>query len=160
VTVLVYGDFECPHTRALILSIAHLQQRDDNPSRYVYRYFPLREIHPQAQLAAEAAEVVFSLGGPDAYWRMHDSLFADQLHLDEASLQRRTDAIGLDRAAFSTALRARRFMKRVERDVRSGEANGVEGTPAVFMNGVRYPGPRDTAALRAVIAQVAAGRPA
>src|SRR6266436_6012695 len=86
VTILVYGDYECPYTRALELVIAQLRDRNGDSFRYVYRYFPLREIHPHAEMAAEAAEAVFALAGPDAFWVMHDALFANQYDLEPDSL--------------------------------------------------------------------------
>ena len=86
VTILVYGDYECPYTRAFELSLAQLRRLDGGAFRSVHRYFPLREIHPHAQMAAEAAEAVYALGGADAFWRMHDGLFAHQDHLDPPGL--------------------------------------------------------------------------
>src|SRR5712671_6316868 len=80
-TILVYGDYQCPYTRAFELSLAELRRVDGGAFRSVYRHFPLREIHPQAQGAAEAAEAVYALGGVEAFWRMHDGLFAHQHHL-------------------------------------------------------------------------------
>ncbi len=152
VTVLVYGDYECPYTRALELVIRQLLTRHGELFRYVYRYFPLREIHPHAEMAAEAAEAVFALGGPDAFWRMHDSLFADQYHLEPADLEERATATGVNLRAYLTAMGAHTYAGRVERDVQSGTANGVEGTPSIFINGKRYHGKRDEASLRQAIA--------
>ncbi len=151
-TVLVYGDYECPYTRALELVIRQLLTRDRDTFRYVYRYFPLREIHPHAQLAAEAAESVYAAGGADAFWRMHDSLFADQYHLEPADLEQRATATGVNMRAYLTAIAKHQFAERVERDVQSGIANGVEGTPSIFINGERYHGKRDEATLRQAIA--------
>ena len=150
-TVLVYGDYECPHTRALELSLARLRRLDGDAFRSVVRYFPLREIHPHAQRAAEAAEAVFALGGADAFWVMHDGLFAHQDNLDPAGLERRAAEAGVDPMALRAALEAGRFAERVERDVRSGEANGVGGTPSVFINAKRYRGARDVASLHEAI---------
>ena len=152
VTVLVYGDYECPYTRALELVIGQLRRRDGDSFRYVYRYFPLREIHPHAQMAAEAAEAVFALAGPDAFWVMHDALFADQYALEPGDLERQAIAAGVDRRAYRKATAARQFAERVERDVQSGTANGVEGTPSIFINGERYHGRRDEGSLREAIA--------
>src|SRR6266851_6485863 len=92
VTLLVYGDYECPYTRALELVIGQLRRRKGDSFRYVYRYFPLREIHPHAEMAAEAAEAVSALAGPDAFWRMHDALFADQYDLEPQDLERQAIA--------------------------------------------------------------------
>ena len=151
VTILVYGDYECPYTRALELVIRQLLPRDGDTFRYVYRCFPLREIHPHAQMAAEAAESVYAVGGADAFWRTHDSLFADQYHLEPADLEERATATGVNLRAYLTAMQTHQFAERVERDVQSGIANGVEGTPSVFINGERYRGRRDEASLREAI---------
>jgi len=151
VTILVYGDYECPYTRALELVIRQLRTRDGDSFRYVYRYFPLREIHPHAQLAAEAAESVYAIGGADAFWRMHDSLFADQYHLEAPDLEERATATGVNMRAYLTAMAAHKYADRVERDVQSGIANGVEGTPSIFINGERYSGKRDEGTLREAI---------
>jgi NhaA family Na+:H+ antiporter len=155
VTILVYGDYECPYTRAFELVIMQLRRRDSDSFRYVYRYFPLREIHPHAEMAAEAAEAVSALAGPEAFWRMHDSLFADQYHLEATDLEERATATGVNMRAYLTAMAAHQFAERVERDVQSGIANGVEGTPSIFINGERYHGHRDEGTLRQVIAAVA-----
>jgi len=151
VTILVYGDYECPYTRALELVIMQLRRRESDSFRYVYRYFPLREIHPHAQLAAEAAESVSALVGSDAFWRMHDALFADQYHLEAPDLEDRATATGVNMRAYLTAMQTHQFAERVERDVQSGSANGVEGTPSVFINGERYRGKRDEGSLREAI---------
>ena len=151
VTILVYGDYECPYTRALELVIMQLRRRESDSFRYVYRYFPLREIHPHAQLAAEAAESVSALAGSDAFWRMHDSLFADQYHLEAPDLEDRATATGVNMRAYLAAMQTHQFAERVGRDVQSGSANGVEGTPSVFINGERYRGKRDEGSLRQAI---------
>jgi len=151
VTILVYGDYECPYTRALELVIMQLRRRESDSFRYVYRYFPLREIHPHAQLAAEAAESVSALAGSDAFWRMHDALFADQYHLEAPDLEDRATATGVNMRAYRKAMQTHQFAERVERDVQSGIANGVEGTPSVFINGERYHGGRDENSLREAI---------
>ena len=154
-TILVYGDYECPYTRALELVIMQLRRRESDSFRYVYRYFPLREIHPHAQLAAEAAESVSALAGSDAFWRMHDALFADQYHLDAPDLEDRATATGVNKRAYLKAMQTHQFAARVERDVQSGIANGVEGTPSIFINGERYHGGRDENSLREAIASPA-----
>ena len=151
VTVLVYGDYECPYTRAMELVIAQLRRADSDSFRYVFRYFPLREIHPHAQMAAEAAEAVSALAGPDAFWVMHDALFADQYHLEPDDLEQRATATGVNVRAYLQAMATHQFAERVERDVQSGIANGVEGTPSVFINGERYHGRRDEGSLREAI---------
>jgi protein-disulfide isomerase len=153
VTVLVYGDYECPYTRELEVSVARLRHLDNASFRYVFRPFPLRDIHPHAEMAAEAAEAVASLAGPDAFWVMHDALFANQDDLGLPNLERQATAAGVDSSTFRDALKTHRFAKRVERYVRSGRANGVGGTPSVFINGERYLGGRDVATLREAVAR-------
>jgi len=145
--VLVYGDYECPHTRALELALNRLRQRSPNAFRSVFRHFPLREIHPHAQMAAEAAEAVFALAGADAFWVMHDGLFAHQNELDPDGLERRGAEAGVDPTALRAALESHRFADRLQRDVESGAANDVHGTPSIFINGERYHGARDVASL-------------
>jgi protein-disulfide isomerase len=95
-TVLVYGDYECPHTRALELALGRLRRLEPNAIRSVFRHFPLRDIHPHAQLAAEAAEAVYELAGSDAFWVMHDGLFAHQDQLDQPGLERRAAEAGVN----------------------------------------------------------------
>lgn len=151
-TVLVYGDYECPHTRALLLALTRLLRLQPNAFRSVFRHFPLREIHPHAQMAAEAAEAVYALAGADAFWVMHDGLFAHQDELDRTGLERRGTEAGVDAAALRAAVETGQFAERVERDVESGAANGVDRTPSVFTNGERYVGPRDVASLGQALA--------
>ena len=136
-----------PHTRALELALTRLRRLAPNAFRSVFRHFPLRDVHPHAQMAAEAAEVVYALGGADAFWVMHDGLFAHQDQLDQPGVERRGAEAGVDPAALRAQLEAGRSAERVQRDVESGAANGVDRTPSVFINGDRYLGPRDVATL-------------
>jgi formate-nitrite transporter family protein len=151
-TVLVYGDYECPHTRALELALSRLRRLEPDAFRSVFRHFPLREVHPHAQRAAEAAEAVYALAGSDAFWVLHDGLFAHQDQLDQAGLERRAAEAGVNATALRAAVETGRFADRVERDVESGVANGVDRTPSVFINGERYLGPRDVTTLRRAVA--------
>jgi protein-disulfide isomerase len=150
-TILVYGDYECPYTRALELSLARLRRGDPKAFRSIFRFFPLHDIHPHAQNAAEAAEFVYALRGAEAFWFMHDGLFAHQDQLDQTGLERRAEEAGADPVALRTAIDTHRFAPRVERDVNSGDANGVDGTPTVFINGEPYTGGLDFASLRAAV---------
>jgi len=154
VTVIVYGDYECPHTRALELSLTRVRHLDGEAFRSVHRFFPLHEIHPHAQAAAEAAEAVYSLAGSDAFWIMHDGLFAHQDQLDRPGLERRGAEARVDPIALRSALTSRRFSERVERDMQSGRANGVDGTPSIFIDGDRYRGARDVASLRRALGRM------
>src|SRR5436190_5625127 len=112
VTILVYGDYECPYTRALELVIMQLRRRKSDSFRYVFRYFPLREIHPHAEMAAEAAEAVAALGGSEKFWIMHDTLFANQYDLEQESLERYATAAGVDARAYRKAAAAHQFADR------------------------------------------------
>jgi protein-disulfide isomerase len=156
-TIIVYGDYQCPYTRAFEQSLALLRRRDGDVFRSVYRHFPLREIHPHAQDAAEAAEAVYALGGAEAFWLMHDGLFAHQDRLDRRGLERQGAATGVDPLEMRAALGDHRFVQRVERDVRSGLANVVGGTPSIFIDGEFYFGARDVRSLRAFLATKAGG---
>jgi protein-disulfide isomerase len=157
VTIIVYGDYQCPYTRAFEQSLAHLRNVDENGFRSVYRHFPLREIHPYAQNAAEAAEAVYALGGAEAFWLMHDGLFAHQDELDQPGLELRASIAGVDPIALRSALADYRFAERVEQDVRSGRANVVSLTPSIFIDGEYYFGARDVRSLRQLIATKLSG---
>ena len=98
-------------------------------------------------MAAEASEVVFAEVGAEAFWHMHDALFGDQLHLELEDLEQLASRVGVDPVVLRAGLETRRFVERIERDVRSALANGVGGTPAIFINGERYRGARSIAAL-------------
>lgn len=141
--LVVYGDFECPYTAAAMRNIAALA---DSGTRFelVFRQFPLRDIHPHAEAAAVASEAAARQG---RFWEMHDELFSDQRHLEPADLRRRAEGLGLDLARFDTDLLDQAVAARIERDVDSGERSGVDGTPSLFIDGIRYSGPRDRAGL-------------
>ena len=148
--LLVYGDYECPYTRAAHLAVRALQRRPDAPGfRYAFRHFPLREIHPHAQGAAEAAEAAHAQG---RFWAMHDHLFAHQRALDDADLRAHAAALGLDVARFDRELDACMHAARVQRDVARGLAAGVHGTPTLFVDGARWRGGHDAPALAAALA--------
>ena len=148
VTVLIYGDYECPHTRQIELVLRRIRDVDGDAFRHVFRHFPLRDIHPHAQNAAEAAEAVFAFAGDAAFWTMHDTLFTNQSDLELLDLERYASQATVDPTAVRAALESHQFAERVERDVRSGSANGVRGTPSIFINGERYRGERDAATMR------------
>jgi len=141
--VVVYGDFECPYTGPAMRDLGRLL---DVGAAFtvVFRHFPLREIHPHAQAAAEAAEAAALQG---QFWEMHDLLFRNQARLESADLVRYAGRLGLDLARFDSDLADRSVGSRVERDVESGLQSAVDGTPALFIDGRRYLGPRDPASL-------------
>jgi Na+/H+ antiporter NhaA len=148
VTLVEYGDFECPHCGRVAPVFRALLERFDGQLRFVFRHLPLVDIHPNAALAAEAAEAA---GAQGRFWEMHDLLFADQAELDVHDLVAHATALGIDAEAFSEALREGTFSAAVARDVNSAEEAGVAGTPSLFIDGVRYGGAHDLETLEAVI---------
>ena len=151
-TLLLYGDYECPHTRAAHIAIQRVQPRLVETLRYVYRHFPLRTIHPHAQHSAEIAEAAAEAG---TFWAMHSHLFRHQGALEDADLVRYATEFGVDETRARDALATHAYATRVEADVRSGLALGVHGTPTLFINGVRYTGERDARTLEAALRESA-----
>ena len=147
-TLVEYGDFECPYTRRARPVVERLGRDFGDRLRFVYRHFPLTRIHPHAQHAAEAAEAAASQGG---FWEMHDMLFHNQRHLDAADFIRYAAELGLDVARFERELNEHAHALRVNDDVESGLKSGVKGTPTFFVNGLRHNGPSDLATLRTAL---------
>ena len=144
VTLVEYGDYECPYCAEAEPIVKHLQEALGGKLLFVYRNFPLVEDHPQAQLAAEAAEAA---GAQGLFWDMHDMLFANQGQLDAARAKGLARTLELDQLAFEHALREHKHADRIERDVQGGEESHVEGTPTFYINGRRYDGPVEYAAM-------------
>lgn len=136
--LLEYGDYECPVCREAHFYVKNLQKRFDQELCFVFRNFPLSEIHPHAEMAAEAAE---EAGLQRKFWQMHDYLFEHQDALEKEDLIRSAQQICLEVDQFEKDLDLRVLQPRVERDVLSGLRNRVNGTPTFFINGVRYDGP-------------------
>jgi NhaA family Na+:H+ antiporter len=144
VTLVEYGDLECPHCREVNPVIRELRDRLGDRLRYVYRHFPLKSSHPHAQLAAEAAECA---GAQGKFWEMLDFIFAHQGALEEHHLIAYASGLGLDKERFTQDLSGHVFAQRVDEDLQSGVRSGVNGTPTFFINGVRYDGPWDIESL-------------
>jgi protein-disulfide isomerase len=138
VTMVEYGDFECPHCGAAYLVVEELLQNLGDDVRFVYRHFPLAQVHPNAEPAAEAAEAA---GAQGKFWQMHGLLFTHQDALDTSHLIQYAKSLHLDLNAFQRALAARIFEPRVREDFLSGIRSGVNGTPTFFINDIRYDGP-------------------
>jgi len=159
VTLVEYGDFECPYCGHAEPVIRELQA-DFGDLRYVWRHLPLTDVHPQAQLAAEAAEAA---GAHGKFWEMYDLLFAHQSKLLMRYLVGYADQLALDSPRFQEDLRKRKFASRVAQDVESADLSGVSGTPVFFINGRRHYGAYDintlTAAVRAARVRAAVARP-
>ena len=141
VTLVEYGDFECPSCRKAFSMVKDLQQRLGDKLRFVFRNFPLTKIHPNAQHAAEAAEAAAAQG---AYWQMHDRLFERQFALEDDNLIEYATDLGLDADRMGVALEGGTYRARVNEDVLSGIQSGVNGTPTFFINGERYDGAHGT----------------
>jgi protein-disulfide isomerase len=138
VTLVEYGDYECPYCGMAYPIVKAAQRQLANDLRFVFRNFPLREIHPHAQHAAEAAE---SAGAQGKYWEMHDTIFEHQHALEDADLVRYAETIGVPAGRVADDLANGTHEKRVREDFRSGVRSGVNGTPTFFINGERYDGP-------------------
>jgi protein-disulfide isomerase len=140
VTLVEYGDFECPHCGRAYPIVEQLIEKIGDQLCFAFRNFPLTQIHPHAARAAEAAEAADALGGPDAYWGMHSALFENQDALEDQDLLAYAQKLGLDAAAFARTLQSGQFVPRVQKDFLSGVRSGVNGTPTFFINGVRFDG--------------------
>jgi protein-disulfide isomerase len=150
-----YGDYECPYTRRSLAEVEAVRAELGPALRWIYRNFPLTEIHPHALQAAEAAEAA---DGQGRFWEMHALLFAGQDHLEAADLRRYADELGLDTDRFTRDLEGHTRLARIEADVDGGVRSGVGGTPTFFTNGVRHDGPYDAAALLAALSATAPPR--
>jgi Na+/H+ antiporter NhaA len=147
VTVVEYGDFECPYCGRAEPFVRELL-REFGDVRYVWRHLPLNDVHPRAQLAAEAAEAAAEQG---AFWEMHDLLLTHQDALAPSDLVGYAEQLGLDRERFTNALREHAGAARIAEDVDSADLSGVSGTPTFFINGRRHYGAYDTATLSAAV---------
>jgi protein-disulfide isomerase len=144
VTLVEYGDFECPYCGRAHPIVKSIQHRMGDALQFVYRHFPLTQIHPHAELAAEAAEAA---GARGRFWPMHDILFENQDALEFEDLLSYAAQVGIDPAWTASALAAHTFADRVRGDFVSGVRSGVNGTPTFFINGVRHDGPWDEPSL-------------
>lgn len=161
VTLIEYGDFQCPWCFKAHPIVLELQQRLGAKLRFVFRNFPLTQIHPNALHAAAAAESVNATSGADAYWRMHHLLFEHQQDapdaLDDAHLARYAATAGGDPEQVKRDLESGAHEARVKADFRSGVRSGVNGTPTFFINGERFDGDWQNSAELADALERAAG---
>jgi len=144
VTLIEYGDFECPYCGAAYPIVKAAVARLGAKLRFVFRNFPLRELHPHAELAAEAAEAA---GAQHRFWEMHDKLFENQRQLTPAALLGYAAQVVADPARWADDMQRRAFASRVQADLREGIRSGVNGTPSFFINGRRHEGPYDEESL-------------
>lgn len=133
VTVVEYGDFECPICKQSAPAVKLLLQRFENAVRFAYRHFPQEAVHPHALQAAEAAECAGSQG---RFWAMHDLLFENQSHLSLKHLQHYAEQLALDPASFRAQMDDQVHRQRIREHLESGRASHVRATPGFFVNGV------------------------
>ena len=155
VTVLEYGDYECPYCAAAAPVLRRLVEESDGGVRLVFRNFPIADRHRYALTAALAAEAA---GAQGAFWPMHELIFARQDHLDDASLRRYAEEIGLD-ADRVVGEPAQPFGDKVEADFAAGLAASVAGTPTVFVDGRQFSGRVEIGALRRAVAAASGAVP-
>ena len=148
VTLVEYGDYECPYCGQAEVVIRELLSDFGADLRYVWRHLPLNDVHRHAEIAAEAAEAAAAQG---EFWAMHDKLLEHQDDLEPWDLQRYAKEIGLDLDRFWVSVRDRSEADRIEEDVMSADASGVTGTPAFFINGKRHEGAYDVDSLTAAV---------
>ena len=139
IALLEYGDFECPVCGESYPIVKAIQDELGADLCFAFRHFPLVNVHPHAQQAAEAAEAA---GAQGKFWPMHDRLFEEQEALEVEDFTRHAEALGLDLSRFASELLAGAYRDRVREDFRVGARGGVNGTPSFFINGARYDGLR------------------
>ena len=132
VTIIEYGDFECPSCKQAAPAVLLLVNRFQGGVRLVFRHFPLEEFHPNALAAAEASEAAAAQG---RFWEMHDQLFENQRHLQSAHLRQLAEALGLDLRRFSKELEDHVHVPRIRKNVAEGLRVGIRATPTFYVNG-------------------------
>jgi protein-disulfide isomerase len=137
IELLEFGDYQCPHCGRAYPIIKRVQQAMGSKLKFVFRNFPLAEIHPNATNAAIASEAASAQG---KFWEMHDIIFEHQEHLGNSHLLKYAEKIGLDVAKFEKDFQSPAFLEKVEADFESGVRSGVNGTPSFFINGAKYNG--------------------
>src|SRR5918997_145442 len=148
VTLVEFGDYDCPFTVRAFSVVRGLRRRLGGRLRFVFRAFPLTRIHAHAQAAAEAAEAAAAQG---RFWEMHDRLFEAHRRLGDADLRAYAEEIGLDVGRFRREMEEHAHAGRLREDLRSGLRSGVRGTPTFFINGIRHDAPNDFETLLAAL---------
>lgn len=152
VTMVEYGDYECRHCSEAHRIVKQIQESMGEALRYVYRHFPLAQIHANAHAAAEAAEAA---GAQGKFWEMHDLLFDHQESLKEGNLLRLAAQLEIDQTRFFYDLKLRKFRERVLESFMSGVKSGVDRTPTFFINEVGHEGPWDFQSLLSAVESAA-----
>jgi protein-disulfide isomerase len=148
IALVEYGDYECPYCGEAYLVLKAIQERLGDRLCFAFRNFPLVNSHPHAEHAAEAAEAA---GAQGKFWEMHDLLYEHQEALDDEDLVQYAEALGLDARRLIAEVLAGAHSARIREDFSGGARDGVNGTPALFINGRRYDGARSFAALLAAL---------
>jgi protein-disulfide isomerase len=135
IELVEYGDYQCPHCGHAYPIIKNIQKKMGSKLKFVYRNFPLAEIHPDAINAAMASEAA---GLQKKFWEMHDHIFEHQNRLNESSLIKYAEQLDLDIEQFNIDRKSEALIQKVESDFESGVRSGVNGTPSFFINGEKY----------------------
>ena len=151
VTLVEYGDYECPYCGRAYPIVKTIQEALGERLRFVFRNFPLSEMHPNAENAAEAAEAA---GDQGKFWEMHDAIFEHQRALGLSHLVALAGNLGLDSEQVASDLKSHAHAPRVREDFMSGVRSGVNGTPTFFLNGVRHDDSWDQQTLQAALEAV------
>jgi protein-disulfide isomerase len=138
IILVEYGDFECPHCGEAYPIVKEIQKIEGNLLGFIFRNFPLSEVHPHALHAAYAAE---SAGKQDKYWEMHDLLLKNQEALKDENLKAYAEKLNLDIPQFLKDMESKEIAKKVQDDITTGAKSGVNGTPTFFINNIRFDGP-------------------
>lgn len=133
VTVIEYGDFECPSCRTAAETPKLLLERFPSSVRFIFRHFPLEEAHPHALAAAEVSEAAAAQG---KFWAIHDVLFQHQAHLKDRDLHRYAEQVGLDMVRFKAEMDDHIYLQRVRENVDGGRRSHIRATPTFFVDGV------------------------
>jgi protein-disulfide isomerase len=153
VTLVEYGDYECPYCGAAYPIIKEVQARMGARLRFVFRNFPIVTSHPHAEQAAEAAEAAATQG---KFWQMHDLLYENQRHLRDQDLSGYAEQLGLELESFNKGLAEHVHATRIREDFMSGVRSGVNGTPSFYIDGVRHDESYDLETLLAALERGAA----
>jgi protein-disulfide isomerase len=135
VTLVEYGDFECPNCRQAVPAVKLLVERFAGRIRFVFRHFPLEDVHPHALHAAQAAEIA---GGQGRFWPMHDLLFDNQSHLKLPQLRSYAERLELDMARYTAEMDDEVYLQRIREHIAGGVQSGARGTPTFFINGMLH----------------------
>jgi protein-disulfide isomerase len=132
VTVVEYGDFECPNCKQAAPAVKLLLERFEDQVRYAFRHYPLDDVHPHALLAAQSSEAA---GAQSRFWEMHDLLFENQTHLKAQHLHSYAERLDLDMARYTAEMDDTIYLQRIREHMESGRESGVRATPTFFVNG-------------------------